>query len=533
MKYPKDIFASSRLRVRVLTVLVAVLAWPVHASEIHRGLGPEPDALDIHLAQGLAAVNVLRDLHEGLITFNAAGELISGVARQWENDGDRWTFRLDERARWSSGDPVTASDFVRGWRRAVNPATAAPMAGMLDVVENAPAIRAGDKPVSALGIRALDEHTLEVTLARPAPWFREVLAHPVTYPLPRAFDEEAPAAVGNGAFVLESRVPGGHLRLGVNAHFREAGELRVRNIVWYPIESPSVELSRFRAGELHITESIPPGRAKWLQDNFGDELRVTPYLGSFFLTYNLSRPPFREEPKLREALSLAVNREIIAERVIGAGEIPARRLVPPGMSGWPENETLPFACGGECSHPVSSQAERIARARELYREAGYGPEKALQVELRFNSSLTHRRMAAAVAAMWKQALGVETRLINEEWKVFVVNRRQGRITQVVRGGWIADYRDPANFLQLFESNNPLNYSFYADPVFDEHLAKAASSEGDDRLETLWRAEQRLLDNHVIIPLYYYVSRHLVRRDVGGFEDNLMDVHLSRWLYLKQ
>lgn len=485
---------------------------------LHRGVGPEPDALDMHLAQSLSALNVLRDLHEGLVTFDARAELVPGVASAWRVDesGRVWTFELNPEARWSDGQVIVAADFERGWRRALDPATASPTAGLLDVVEGAFELRTGTGPARALGISARSEHELEVRLVRPVPWFAELMTHPVSYPWP------GEPARYSGAFMLDRRIPGAHLVLKANPHYRAAESVTLSEVHWHVIEEPNVELNRYRAGQLHITETIPPGRLEWLQRQFGEELRISPYLGSFFLAFNVTRPPFAEQAGLRRALSLVIDRELLTERVLGAGEVPAWQLLPPGMPGWPEVD----------SGDGRSMAERIREAQALYAQAGYSARRPLQVELRFNTSLAHRRMAAAVAAMWREHLGVETRQVNEEWKVFVANRRHGRITQVVRGGWIADWRDAANFLQLFESDSPLNYTGWRDQAFDQLMRKAAESHGEARLELLRQAEARVLEQQVIIPLYYYVSRHLVKPDVQGFEDNLMDIHLSRWLSLE-
>ncbi len=502
-------------------VFLLVLGFEAWGQTLHRGLGPEPDSLDIHTAQGLNSINVLRDLHEGLVTFDGKARIIPGVASEWEldDDGRTWRFKLDPQARWSDGSRVTGKDFVRGWHRALDPITGAPYAAMLDGVENARAVREGDKQPGELGIEVLSDGRLEIRLETDMPWFTELLTHPVTFPLPEGENADERRRF-NGPFVLAEHRPGSHLRLKANKSWRLADEVRLDEVIWHPIEDPVVEMNRYRAGELHITETIPPGRKQWLRERFGDELRISPYLGSFFLGYNLSREPFENRPKLREALSLVVDRQLIAERVIGAGEVPAWRLVPPGMEGWPDRP----GPGQELD-----TEQRLDRARKLYQEAGYGPGNPLQLELRYNTTLTHRRMAAAVAALWKQHLGVETRLVNEEWKVFVVNRRQGRLTQVMRGGWIADWADPANFLQLFVSDSPLNYTFFSDETFDDLMDRAAASQGEERMELLFDAEEQLLESHAIIPLYYYVSRHLVRSDVDGFEDNLMDVHLSRWM----
>jgi oligopeptide transport system substrate-binding protein len=515
---PSSCFSVSSVLSVVPWLLVFLLAAPLaFAAELHRGVGPEPDSLDIHTAQSLSALNVLRDLHEGLLSFDARAELVPGVAASWSvsEDGRTWTFELDEAARWSDGRAIVAGDFVAGWRRALGPATASPTAALLDPVENARALRSGQAEPGALGISAPSPHRLVVRLERPTPWFGELLTHPVTYPWPGSGSSRY-----SGAFVLDDQVPGARLELLPNEHYRAAGDVSLDAVTWHVIEQPNVELSRYRAGQLHITETIPPGRVDWLRERFGDELRISPYLGSFFLAFNLQREPFADAARLRRALSLAVDRDILVERVLGSGEIPAWGLLPPGMPGWPEGREPPLP-----------PDERLAEAERLYREAGYGDDRPLEVELRFNTSLTHRRMAAAIAAMWKLHLGVRTRLVNEEWKVFITNRRQGRITEVFRGGWIADWRDAANFLQLFAGDSPGNYTFFDDAVFDGLMRRAARERGDERLATLREAEARLLDEQVIVPLYYYVSRHLVDPHVRGFEDNPMDIHLSRWMSL--
>jgi len=487
---------------RTLLLIAALTATGASAGTLHRGLGPSPDALDVHLAQGLSAFNLLRDLHEGLLTRDALGRPIAAIAREWavSDDGRTWRFDLDPAARWSDGEPIVAADFVRGFDRARDPDTASPTAAWLDAV---------------VSVQAPGERELEIELGRRLPWFEELLTLPVTFPW------RADEAVYSGAFRLDRRVPGARFELSPNPHFRAAGSVTLDRLVWHVTEDPSAELARFRAGELHITESVPPGRHDWLKRQFGDAFRVAPYLGSFYLVYNLSRPPFEGDAALREALSLAIDRQLIAKRVLGAGQLPAWRLVPPGLEGWSR---------ASHRHAELDDAERIRRARELLSASNF--DRRHRIELRFNSSLAHRRLAAAVAAMWKQHLGVTARLVNEEWKVFVTNRRQGRITEVVRGGWIADWADPANFLGNFHTASPLNYAFLRDDEFDRLLERAETLRGSKRMETLWRAEQRLLERNAIIPLYYYVSRHLVAPEVTGYLDNPMDIHPSRWLGLE-
>ncbi len=518
---------SHRFRLlSAIVLLCSLAAAPVLAEGevLRRGLGPEPDSLDIHQAQGLAALQVLRDIHEGLVTFDPAGELIGGAAERWTVDdaGTRYEFILRPDLRWSNGDPLVAPDFVRGWQAAVAPASQARTASLLAPVSGAREIIAGQRDPSTLGIRAPDDRTLVVELEQATPWFPELLAHPVSFALHPALTDNVLERPVSGPYELVDVVPRSHLALRKNPAWHGAGTVALERIDYLPIEDPGSELSRFRAGELHITETIPPGRHDWLAENLPDALRISPYVGSFWLGLNLARPPLQDAPDLRRALSLAIDRETLTRVVMGAGEVPAWTIVPPGLPGYrPPRDPAESL----------SQEEREARARALYARAGYGEGRPLRIQLRFNTSAQHRRMAVAVAAMWKQVLGVRTELLHEEWKVFVNNRRQGLLTQAFRGGWIADYADPVSFLDLFRSGDPLNNTFYSDNDYDGLLDTATRHAGGQRLELLQQAETRLLRDTPVIPLYYYVSRHLVDERVRGYVDNPRDVHLSRYLDL--
>ena len=505
-----------------LLLILGLHAGVLGASEVRRGLGPEPDSLHIHKAQGLAAINLLRDLREGLLTFDAGGEPVPGQAESWQllDEGRRYLFTLRPDARWSDGRQVIAEDFVRAWRLAVSPATAASTAGLLKDILNANEILRGELSADALGVEAVSRLVLEVRLAAPAPWLPEILAHPVSYPLhPEAIDDPHAAPV-NGAFVLEDWTPRASIILRKNPGFHAAQSVRIDRVAYFPIEEPGAELSRYRAGELDITETIPAGRFEWLEENLALDLRIYPYLGSFWLGINMKDELLGRSRPLRQALALAIDRAILVRVVLGAGERPAWSIVPPGMPGY-EPAMLPAA--------GLDQKAREAEARRLFAQAGLGDGETVLLELRYNTSALHRRVAVAVAAMWKQVLGVNAQLVNEEWKVFVNNRRLGVVTQVFRGGWIADYADPTSFLDLFLSGSALNSSFYSNPEFDALARSAASAAGAERMELLQRAESLIMQDMPLIPLYYYVSRHLVSPRVGGFVDNVRDVHLSRYL----
>jgi oligopeptide transport system substrate-binding protein len=492
------------------------------ASEIRRGLGPEPDSLHIHLAQGLAAINLLRDIREGLVTFDRSGELVPGQASSWQvlDGGKRYRFTLRTDARWSNGDPVTAEDFVRAWHRAFTLETIAATAGLLKGVRGANEILQGAKEVESLGIIAVETGVLEILLNDPAPWILEILAHPVSFPLHSVAQDDPLHAPVNGPFQLVDWTPRASIKLKRNPQFHDADSVYFESVEYFPIEEPAAELSRYRAGELDVTETIPAGRFAWLRENLDADLRVHPYLGTFWLGFNFKHPALGHSPELRQALSLAINREILVRTVLGAGELPGWSVVPPGISGYEP---------AQMEHSRMTQQEREAKAVRLFEKSGFGKHEPPLLELRYNTSGVHRRAAVAVSAMWKQVLGVNTQLVNEEWKVFVNNRRMGVVTEVFRGGWIADYADPASFLDLFIGGSRLNNTFYENADFDMLIKSAEISSGSARMELLHQAEAQLMKDMPVIPLYYYVSRHLVRPRITGFMDNVRDIHLSRYL----
>lgn len=524
------------MRIVTRAVALGVLLAGLHCSgaalaqTLERGNGPEPSTLDPHRCPEVACANILRDLFEGLVAEDGAGRLVPGLAERWSvtDDGRTWTFHLRPDARWSNGEPLDAPQVLASLRRAFAPATAAPFAGHLDAIENASAVQRGRQPPESLGVAAPDPHTLVFTLRRSADLPR-LLTLPVAYPvyLPGLAEHGARHTrpgnlVSNGAYRLADWLPQAQVTLEANPHFRQAPPIeRVR---FHVTEDAASELRRFEAGGLHITETLPPQPLAHLRERFGDQLRISPYLGSFWLGFNLERPPFKGQAALREALSLAVDRDILTRHVTGLGESPAWGVVPPGVAGY--EAPLPPAA-------AMTQAQREARARMLYAQAGYSRERPLQVELRYNTSTPHRRLALAVAAMWRETLGVQTRLRNEEWKVFVGTRRQRVITQVFRGGWIADIDDARNFLDTFRSDSASNWSGHADPAYDALLDAADAAPTLARRQQLLRqAEARLQSAHAVLPLYHYTSKHLVHPDVSGFEANPLDRHPSRFLRLR-
>lgn len=514
----------------LLTLAGASEDWATAKQTLRRGNGPEVESLDPHKAESVSASTILRDLYEGLVEEAPDGVLIPGAAESWtiSEDQKTYVFTLREDARWSNGDPVTADDFVAGFRRSADPKTGSHYSQMLAPIANAEAVIEGKLPPQQLSVEALDARSLRVTLKGPTPYFLGMLVHSSTYPVHRAslaaFGEQFSQPgklVGNGAYKLVERVVQSHVRLERNPYYWDNANTAIDEIRYINTEDINSEFKRFRAGELDWTSQIPANQGDWIRANLKDSFHAHTYLGVYYYGFNISRPPFKDNPKLRRALTLAIDRDVITKKVLGSGEQPAESWVPPGVLG---HRTAPAQWAGW------TREQRLAEARRLYAEAGYSKERPAEVEIRYNTHDDHKKVATAIAAMWKQWLGVDTQLVNEEWKVYLQNRRLKAKTQVFRAGWIGDYNDANSFLEILQSTHGLNDTGYASAAFDELLAQA-SVEADParREQMLHDAEQQLLDDLPVIPIYFYVTKRLVAPKVVGWKGNIMDHHPSRYL----
>ena len=488
------------------------------ANTLQRAIPTDPETLDPHKARTTQAADILRDISEGLVGYSPDGELVPAAATSWDlsDDGLTYTFHLREGAKWSNGDPVVAAHFVAAVERLIDPETAAFYAEFLSDVSS---------------IEATDDLTLVLTLGRPTPYLLSLLTHPATFPIHTLSLAEhgdgfaRPGKfVSNGAYVLDAWVPGSVVSLRRNEHYWNNAATSIDKVNYHVLVEDSSELNRYRTGELQITSTVPPDNFAQVQAELADELHVSTYLGVYYYGFNLSRPPFKDNPELRQALSMAIDREQLTTKVTGRGEAPAYSWVPPGVSNY-EPPAL--------SYSGMTQAERNRVARNLYKAAGYGEDNPLQIELRYNTSDTQRRVAVAIQSMWKDALGVETTLVNEEFQVLLANIQQGDITQVFRSSWIADYDDAHAFLKILESDNPANSPGYESEEFDSLMQRAATqTDLDSRRLYLEEAERVMLADHPTIPIYFYNSRHLVSPEIEGWGDNVLDYHYSQHLRFK-
>jgi len=511
-----------------------VASQSLHPTQIlYRGNGSEPQSLDPHKSEGVPSSNIQRDLYEGLISETPTGELVPGVAKSWtiSKDGLRYIFKLRHDAKWSNGDQVTAADFVYSWQRIVNPKTGSFYAQTLAPILNTEAIIQAKKPIASLGVKAIDSHTLEVKLKGPTPYFLGLLTHSSTYPVHKNSVEKfgnkfarVGNLIGNGPFVLTEWSVQSHILLTRNPQYWDNVTTRLEQVYYYPIDNQASELKRYRAGEIHIAESLPLSQIPWLRKNLPDDLRITPYLGIYYFGYNLVRAPFKDNQNLRQALSMVIDREILTSKILKTGESPAYSWVPPNVANYQQQEY---------EWKSWSIQKRIQTAQALFKKAGYGTDKPLTVEIRYNTSENHKKVAIVVASMWKKYLGVKTRLHNEEWKVFLANRKAKKVTQVFRAGWIADYNDAFSFAELMHSQHGVNDGGYDNKEYDGLLAKSAlEADPIKRKRLLQQAERLLLADYPMIPIYYYMSKHLVKPYVGGYQDNVMDHHYSKHLFIQ-
>ena len=499
---------------------------------LHRDNGEEPTTLDPHLARGVPSAHILRDLFEGLTAESPNGRVIPGAAIRWNisRDGKTYTFYMRREARWSNGDPVTAEDFVYGLRRSASPATASNYAQVLLPIANAAEVLSGALPVDQLGVTAINEYILQIKLKGPTPYFLGLLNHSSTYPVHRpslmkyrsAFSRPG-NLVSNGAYVLKDWVVRSRIELTRNENYWDADNVILERVVYHPIEDQSTASKQFRAGKLQWTDGVPNNQFKWLQKHYSDELVISPWLGSYFFGYNVTREPFIENPNLRLALALALDRDLLTEKVTQFGEQPSYTLVPPGI--------------GEFVSPLPewanwSQAERNEEARRLYAGAGYSEDKPLRFEIRYNTGENNKKMALAAASLWKQILGVQATLVNEELKVFLHNREQKVLTQVFRAGWIGDYADPYGFLELFRTGHGRNDYGYSNELYDSLLEEIAAERiPARRRRMMYEAERILLAELPFIPVYAYVTKRLVSPRLRGWESNVMDHHYSKDMFL--
>ena len=488
------------------------------------GNGAEPMSLDPHLVTGVPENKIISALIEGLIAYHPTDddEPEPGVAEAWEHNEDYsvWRFRLRDNARWTNGDPVTAGDFVYSWQRMLSPALGSQYAEMLYVIRNAEAFHQGRiRDFGQVGVKALDDRTLEVTLAGSTPHFLPMLKHYSFYPVnPRAVEQHGGMTerqnrwstvenyVGNGPFRLAQWTTNQIIRVEKNPQYWDADRVRLNEIHFFPIENVNSEETAFRAGRLHVTNTVSPDRIPTYRQSMADQLRIDPYLGTYFLRLNVNRAPFND-PRVREALNLAVDRQLIVDRVAQGGQRPASGFVPAGLDEYEPMDRVRF---------------NPERARQLLAEAGFpGGRGFPRKEILINTSEAHRKIAEAVQAMWREHLGIDVGIYNQEWKVYL-DSQSNLDYDIARAGWIGDYPHPMTFLEIFTTGNGNNDTGWSNPRYDALIRQAQAGSPEDRLRLLREAETILMTELPVVPLYWYTRTYLLDPRVQGWNPTLLD-----------
>ena len=503
---------------------------------LHFGLGAEPQYLDPHLATSVAAHNILSALLEGLVSEDPKTlQPLPGVAESWQisSDKKRYLFQLRKDALWHKGDSVTAHDFVYSYKRILNPDLGAKYASMLHVLKNAKIYHSGEKvwEEADVGVTAINDYSLELILENQTPYFLELLNHyawfPVHPPTIEKFDAFARIGtkwtkpenfIGNGPFKLSEHKINSVIEASVAETYWDRNQTRLSAIKFYPIETADTEERAFRTGYLHVTQTVSSDRIEFLKQNHPEWIHFEPYLGTYYYRFNLEKPPF-DDVRVRKALSLSVNRDLLVEKVLKGGQLPAYCFTPPNTGGFTAKEGYGY-------DPKKAKQLLDSYLKEK------GMDELPPFELSYNTSEGHKKVAEALQAMWKKALGIEIQLLNMEWKVFLSTISNGDYS-IARAGWIGDYVDANTFLHLWRTGDGNNLTGWSNADYDLSLQLAEQSlEPLERFTHFQKCEDLLADEVPILPLYFYVQVSLRHPTVKGWYPTLLNHHPYKYIHLE-
>lgn len=488
----------------------------------------EISSFDPQMVEDVDGSKIARDLFEGLLNADPEGNPSPGVALRYESaeNNQTWTFHLRENAKWSDGKPVTAQDFEYAWKRAVDPDLASPYSWYMSLMalENVDAVLEGEVDKAELGVRALDDFTLEVQLSRPVPYFPQLVMHATTFPAPRWVIEEhgnqwtRPAnMVSNGAYTLASHVIGERTVLERNPQYWDNENTIINRVVSMVINDENQALTRYDAGELAKTD-IPTGQYPRLSEERPDEANVIPFFCTYYYIINNEVEPF-DDARVRKALSYALDRDVIVNNVTQGGQSAAYTFTPDLTAGFDAPE-VPFA--------TMTQAERDAEAKRLLEEAGFGPDNPLSFDILYNTSDAHRQIAVVASAMWREKLGVQVTLENQEWQTYLDTRSQGNF-EVARAGWCGDYNEASTFLDLLTSGSGYNDAGYVSEEYDALMAEAKLA--DDPSDLYTQMELLAAEDMPNIPIYFYTESIMLKPNLKGWRyDDVQQNTYSRELY---
>ncbi|MCZ6673800.1 MAG: peptide ABC transporter substrate-binding protein [Verrucomicrobia bacterium] len=500
---------------------------------LHVGNGLEPQELDPHLITGTSEIEILGALFEGLVGQNPKDlSPVPGVAEWWEvsTDGLNYTFHLRSGLTWSNSDPLTAEDFLFSFRRMLSPALGAPNAYLLFVLKNAENFHKGHVEFDEVGVSASDHRTLLLQLKNPTHYLLSMLSHPAWFPLPKTtlsrFGDPYGRATGwtrtksivsNGPFYLTAWQVNEYIHTQKNDQYWDTDNTRLKDIFFYPTESRDAEMRAFTAGQLHITEAVPPSKVGYYRQQKHPSLQIDPYFGTYYLQLNTNSTAL-SDPRVRKALSLVLNRTQIVEKITQGQQKAAWHFTPPGTSGY---------------NPRISGEKNSEEAKRLLGEAGYPNGKGFPIlTYLYNTSENNKAIAEVLQQMWLSELGIRIELINQEWKVFTQSRETGEF-DILRNSWIGDYMDPTTFLDVWTSQSGNNFTGWYSETYDIYISNSrAAIDAGKRNEYFEKAEKLLINEQPIIPLYFYTSVYMKHPSVQGYYPTLLNYHPWKHVYLK-
>lgn len=522
---------NSLVKGAVVAAAFALSLSGAQAVTFHSFNGSEPASLDPHRISGDWENRIVGDFIEGLMTEDENAQAILGQAASYtvSDDGTVYTFTLRDGITWTDGTPVTAGDFEFAFKRLLDPAMASGYAYLQYPIKNAESINAGDlTDFGALGVKALDDKTLEITLEQPTPYLLQALTHYTAYPVPQHLVEklgddwtDVENIVANGPYKITEWVPGSHVLAVKNDMYYDAANVQIDEVKYYIMDDIQAALQRYRAGEFDVMTDFPADQLSLLESQYPGQAKVDPYLGVYYYVMNQTKPEF-QDINVRKALSIAINRKVIGPDVLGTGELPAYGWVPPGTANYEGEAYMP-------AWADQPYGERVAEATALMEAAGYSKDNPLEIELSYNTNENHKRVAVAIAAMW-EPIHVKVDLFNSETPVHYDALQEGSFSGVGRAGWLMDYNDPINMLELMRSDINYNYGRFSNADFDALLRKSATIQDVvERAKVLHEAEAIAMDNFGVLPIYYYVSKNVVSPKISGYTSNANDIHRTRWV----
>ena len=502
----------------------------LHATQtLIRNNGSEPETLDPALAESVGANNITRDMFEGLTANDNVGKTVPGVAESWkQTDLTTWVFKLRANAKWSNGDPVTAEDFVFGMRRFVDPKTASTYANTFGTfLLNGTDVVKGKKPPAELGVKALDRLTLEVKTPYPVSFLPALMSNNNLGPVHRASLEKngkdwtKPGnLISNGAYVLKEWQVNNRIVIEKNPQYWDAANVQLTKVTYLPIEDGTADVKMFESGENEWVYQLPPGTYEKSKAQFPKEIRNAPMIGLRYYSLNNKNPAFTDV-RVRKALSMVIDRDILSQRVTADGQAPAYSVMVGGVEG---ASATPYEWA---TWPMD---RRVAEAKKLLEQAGVKP--GTKYTFSYNTSEYHKKMAVFAASEWKTKLGLNIETETMEFKVLLKKRHDGDF-QMARNGWLADYNDATSFLALVrcdsDQNNNFNCNRQAEALIDQGLQ---SADPVKRKALLTQASKMIMDDYPMIPLLQYSLPRLVKAYVGGYSlENAQDRFRSKDLYI--